>query len=562
MSAQVFTIPDKRLVYNGTPIFNRYVGALKWEQYKIPASGLSDDSLTFANLITLGPNRLYSSSFEIEYTATFHWRWSNPHADFVVSPEEFMGFHAFPLHSVTNQIRINLNGGALTSRPQQWLRVRERYWPSRKMHKYLTVCPHRKGDTYTSNPDGPVNRDLLAPTTDRNEGLRGSWKWCIENITMDDDQTGVTMRVTFREPILCSPFNARLDQVYQRPIFGITSLDINYHFDDLGLMPFFKTGTGAQNVTCHINSAQLCFQVASLPAGQTVEPHCTLPYHEHTFYVTDINMTQGIRDGDEFTVTSGVYTLAQVPQAIWIYVAPRQEYLQHQLAEYGANREYHFSFANCRNLSLTLGNNTQILNTASQFELYKMCLANGLQETPFQSFCKANGGFGMGSLLRLIPGVDINIPDQELVPGTDAGQLVFQVQGTFDWPYRKGLDVVPGWSPDLSLYIMFDYTGILDITPAHADIDMIPIKSAAAVSAAPVVVPRENEGAADNNDVGTATGAGILDFLKTAGKWVAKKGLLTKGAQYAERFLNGMGYGPSVKRARGGALMGGGDFYT
>ena len=64
----VKTIADKRVVAEQGVVLNQYVGPLNWEHYKIPASGLSNSQITFANIVTLGTNRIYSSDFQIEYT--------------------------------------------------------------------------------------------------------------------------------------------------------------------------------------------------------------------------------------------------------------------------------------------------------------------------------------------------------------------------------------------------------------------------------------------------------------------------------------------------------------
>ena len=115
----VRTVADSRVVAEQGVVLNQYVGPLNWEHYKIPASGLSNSQITFANLVTLGTNRIYDSNFQIEYTIEISLPSGTDYYQSFV--ETMLRPHPFPLHWVTDQLRTNINGAACMVRPQEQL---------------------------------------------------------------------------------------------------------------------------------------------------------------------------------------------------------------------------------------------------------------------------------------------------------------------------------------------------------------------------------------------------------------------------------------------------------
>lgn len=609
-NVSIVGVPDTRLVYDSNPTFAKYLGALKWEQYKIPASGLSNSMITFANLVTLGTNRVYSDSFEIEYTITATTTAAS--TLFAVPSPSSITFRPFPLHQVTSQIRANINGAACMTRPDSWLDARSQYWEQKKLSKYCTVCPSRKPklmlDAVSSSSDAP-GRSLfpsLASGFSGNDGavcqvpsasaqgydMAGMANNSqIVNITYtpsSDTSTAGSMTFTIREPILCPPFNSRLDHPYGRPLFNINSLDITYTLDPLPLMFLYDTAAFA-NITCNISSAKLCFQVASLAPDVAVPSNLLIPYNEYVPFITDV-VPAGteVPGGAQRTATSGVYTLAQVPNSIYVFVSNSLN--AHQAQSAVANMTH--TFAAIDHIEVTLGNNTLLLSTAEPHELYRMCLVNGLKDTSFHEFRQGtmydsyNGNSAVdplfrcipnttnnfvGSCLRMIPGIDLTIPDTELIPGSAANNLVFQAKVT----YHFGNDVPANANTSgLSLWILFENTGTINITPNSAFIDMVPIKNLAAatsaansavVPAGPATTAAESTG---EGAAGTATGAGFWDTLKNIGKkalgFAKENKLVSKAAKLVpgvgdtiSAFADQMGYG-----YEGGALMDDSDFYN
>lgn len=575
---EIRTVADPRVVSESGVVMNQYVGPLNWEHYKIPASGLSNTQITFANLVTLGANRIYDSNFQIEYTVDFtiNTSTSAPTAQFV---EQWIRFHPFPLHWVTDQLRCNINGAACMCRPQESLPQRMMYWRQSVLDKTCSFCPHTKVPSIMDTPVSVLSdpTDPRWPQDVYNHQLKygkngsqnvGTALPCV-SFSADTSGGSTVVHVTFREPILCPPFNQRLDKIYQSPLYNITSIDIVYQLNDLRLMleASFQTtcpqalapstalvaGLSPANVTTvNITSAQLCFNVASLPTGMTVPASLTLPYYDNVCYVTDANIPAGTTG--ERMITSGVYTLAQVPTAIYIFVSPNQLY---RSTGQGTGSCFDIGYCPIKDINITMGNNTQLLNTTSEYDRYQMALANGLEDVTWEEFTRPytllprtdmstvrsynQGQRGNKCMLRLIPGVDLLIPDKRLVGGSDAEQMVFQVRVTADVT-----GIPDSMQPNLALWLMFEYCGVLTIEPVHASIDMLPIKAIPPITGVDVVPDTSVDTASGGGEGSTPTGAGIFgNLFKKIGPALGK----------AFRFIRGVADNP-IARGVGQAILG------
>lgn len=553
------TVADKRVVAEQGVVLNQYVGPLNWEHYKIPASGLSNSQITFANLVTLGTNRIYDSNFQIEYTIEVNITGTgeNPEPEDV---ENQLRMHPFPLHWVTDQLRTNINGAACMVRPQESLPQRMMYWRQYVIDKSCNFCPHTKSPTVMDSSividkDTPVDQQFL--NFQCKYGRFGSDEMgCRLNcVRFDYDARSRTCTIVIREPILCPPFNQRLDEIYQAPLFNITSIDLVYQLNDLRKMfiTSFVTDVAAtsnatrianqftpENFVVNISSAQLCFNVASMPPGMTVPPLLQLPYYDNVCYVTNGNIETS--DTGEKVLTSGVYTLAQVPTSIYIFVSENQFYRSG-----GVNSIYEPSLCPIRDINITMGNNTQLLNTTSEYDRYQMALANGLEDVTWEEFTRPalflpntdmtnaynwrQGQRGCRCMLKLIPGVDLLIPDKRLVGGMDAEQMVFQVRLTADVT-----GVPDDAKPYLSLWIMFEYCGVLTIEPVHASIDMVPIKSMPQITTPDSIADTSVTNASGGGEGTNPTGAGIWDIWRG----------IQKGYQGIKRAWNS-GFGRRVR---------------
>ena len=213
-----------------------------------------------------------------------------------------------------------------------------------------------------------------------------------------------------------------------------------------------------------------------------------------------------------------MYTLSYIPQSVYVFVAHSRS----THSEIGATADAS-CFAKISHVNLTMGNNTQLLNTLNESDLYRISTANGLadynrikwgggllKDTPFVA--ETNGYVvdllkSSGNILRLTPGIDITLPDRELVPGSQGEKIVFQI--SVDATDLHVTNTCPSPVTNVyTLYVVFQYGGIFTMVLGAGALDMIPIKSAQEALAAPIVRVPATPSAAFTQDV---NGAGIWD---------------------------------------------------
>lgn len=670
---------DPRIDPQPPPVYASTIGPQQNQFYKIPASGLSNSYITFNNLTTLGADRAYLDTFELEITANITFILNSEYAQkMALETNPFTGnpavenwglkvqspardlwtFESFPFNKCCEETRVNVNGGAFFSSPLSYVRAKERYWDEKKINDaYGCVCPCNK--PWAANEVGGTNRQpALVSKAHAHSRCWGYNMGYAENAdTMTGSQNNdfvpiqankavyglvntanvtfpETYTVTWREPIFCSPFSSRIDETYGRPLYNITSIDIAFNMQSLkNMIRCVSGGVFDYNIT--LQTVNLCYQVMTLPPRIGRPVSTVIPYRRFVPYITDSSKNASAdgavptgapyypkADGEPIvdTIESGVYTLNEVPTAIWLFVAPTKALVQGDLDDRFLNiadmddisrnyvlsggMPYHpssytwgfnKSFCQIDNISISCANTTQILNTATPYDLFRICKANGLQDS-FTEFNRdsfnilPDGGFQsgqaapgndtiwtsakksrctpIGSVIRLIPGTDIVIPDQQLIPGANANNMVFKASVTFrlpdGWPlnYRK-----------LALWLLFEYVGVATLTPGQCQIEMNPLGNGiSSMEPIPTI-----KAAAIDGSTSTIEGSGWMDVLKQilakANEAAKQSKVLSRLARkipyigdLAGDFVKHMGYGaPAAKRAAsaaasGGAIMGYGDF--
>lgn len=706
---------DPRIEPQPDPVYDYVIGPTQNQYYKLSASGRSDSSLTFNNLTTLGIDRAYLDTFELELgvTITFNLGSSRGNAYNPPGPGQppdpfpdanknqlcpapcDWTFQSFPFNTCCDEARVNINGGAFFSQPMCYVRAKERYMDQASLSKcYENVCPiHRpicqteagrkyqgqlpsstakalhnyavdnlsgitSTSTSTSNSEyvaGPpiaVNTTTTTTTTSTpqfgcnggiptrygrgvlgmlqsQEGLPGGFNNSIlvlgaekkdagghvigyENYYRKDANTTI-VKVKWREPLFVSPFSSRYDATYGRPLYNITSMDFAFNMMDLGNMIRISnygdmTVRGAPYVSSyniHIDTAMLCYQVMTIPSILQKPLTTLVPYRRFVPYITEYNSESGTGSSgktidakgvDDIEILSGVYTLNEVPTAIWVFCAPTKDLLQtnnpcsftdpateqpdiawtidnvNRCGNYDCNK----LFAYLRHVNISMANTTQILNTAEELDLYRIAKANGCQDSFWswggRNICwPAAGGlgtafdndveipqsmfYGAGSVLRLRPGVDLIVPDIPLIPGANANNMVLQVRARFDIPPH------PKEFNKFALWLLFEYVGVAAISPGQCEITMNPLGTGEIVAVSPVM------SATSNATEGALEGAGFWDNIRRGARIAAQisdTGIISRilraipgmgnAADWAEK--HGLG-APAAKRGRtGGAVIG------
>ena len=661
---------DPRIEPQPDPVYDYVVGPTQNQYYKIPTSGKSNSNLTFNNLTTLGIDRAYLDTFELEISATITFNLSYIDASgapqtlsennkaLIPAPNEWT-FQSWPLNSCCDEARVNINGGSFFSQPMTYIRAKERYMNQRKLSEcYENICPCHKpllqyecpmptdrlelcpkpsipnnatfNDVFGTGADAqhPRNREnTISPIEkyfkgvyqseliDNSPNLVNLWSGfalpsrygaALNNYMLSEsgfdggfnnsivklgafDSVGkkwanyyresaskTIVKVTWREPVFCSPFSSKYDATYGRPLYNITSMDLSFNFQDLGNMLRISQLNRTPNqgyvssYSINIDSANLCYQVMTIPPVLTKPLTTLVPYRRFVPYITDAQQTLGgannaqnsFAEGGDLdslqvtNISSGVYTFNEIPTAIWVFVAPTKARYQtnepddcpgyfaegqpdnHWTTGGGSqalakglafNHKGNWSsnklFAYIRKIEISMANTTQILSTAQPEDLYRIAKANGCQDS-FQSWGGVNTvatantrdilhagnateniitpiyPCGAGSVLRLKPGVDLIVPDQPLIPGANANNMVFKADVQCLIPPHSSAQ------KNYSLWFLFEYVGVAAISPGQCEITMNPLGSGEVMAVSPIM------SATSESTEGELEGSGFWERLK------------------------------------------------
>ena len=649
---------DPRIEPQPDPVYDYVIAPTQNQFYQLPSSGLSNSSVTFNNLTTLGVDRAYLDTFELEITAKIHFTLEGDYTEDAAEDEEKAyicptpaqwTFDSFPFNKCIEQARVNINGGAFFSEPLSYLRAKERYMDQWKLSRcYENVCPcHRPMlqyesgkrydtvidkdksqflyyDSYWDDDAGKEKMGVGLPTRygaaqvrygQSAEGMAGGFNNAIVRSGKIDD-TNISEKyyrnqkesfiiVTWREPIFCSPFSSRYDATYGRPLYNITSMDITFTLQNLGNMiritnmgDFAYDKLRITDYNISLTDVKLRYQVMTIPPILNKPLTTLVPYRRFVPYITDYpNSIQGQQEQDDaldepktYNITSGVYTLNEIPTAIWLFVAPVKACYQNNLEDRGVkkpdftvqsnkenltlwgNWDSNKLFAFIKKVSITMANTTQILETATPYDLYRIAKANGCDD----SYVSWNGDdvvcpriddpgeaikhymYGAGSVLRLKPGVDLIVPDQPLIPGANANNMVFQARVEASIPAGMSTN-----QQQYALWLLFEYVGVAAISPGQCEITMNPLGSGEIVQVSPVMSATSEM---TEGDVDTAGGWEKAKKGAQIAAQIAEEGIISKilkhipGAEGAAKWAEKHGLGePGRKRGRGmsgGAVMG------
>lgn len=701
---------DPRIEPQPDPVYDYVIGPTQNQFYRIASSGISQSSITFNNLTTLGADRAYLDTFEIELEIEIIFKVDLGTADkaahqltlienSVFPRPDMWTFQSWPLATVTEETRVNINGGAFYSQPMSYIRAKERYMNQEALNRcYQNICPVQKPicqtesgidynkcifyvtkafwnypmvsvlTDYTGGHAQTVNVEMPAVPTrygrglvrygQSPQGMDGGFNNSIidlgeykddhyENYYFDASKNETHVKVRWREPIFCSPFSSKYDATYGRPLYNITSMDIALNltklenmirvcnYPDISLIDA-QLSTYAEgdirnfpHVTSYsieLQSAMLCYQVMTIPAILQKPLTTLVPYRRFVPYVSEINTTGQLGggragaidvDGQTINVRSGVYTMNEVPTAIWAYIGPTRGKLQSNSPDYAyqipanetepssdidknlRNGNYYPSwdtnklFAFIEHVNISMANTTQILNTARPYDLYRIAKANGCEDSWWSWYmsntciapkqCRAHQLFppcstiealddgvgdedpsespiGAGSVLRMKPGVDLIVPDIPLIPGANASNMVFQCEMDASIPYHSVEN------SDYALWLLFEYVGVAAISPGQCEITMNPLGSGEIMAVSPIA------SATSEATEGKLEGSGFWDEVKKntrIARQIADEGILSRilkhipGAEKAAEWLAKKGLGEidgcaARKRPRisGGAVMG------
>lgn len=289
-------------------------------------------------------------------------------------------------------------------------------------------------------------------------------------------------------------------------------------------------------------------------------------------------------------VTSDAYPLQFHPNSIFVWVAQRSSDRYK-----GSNRYTRVdSYAKINRIKISYGNASNMLAQFDDHELFQMSLRNGLQDRSFLDWNATtksitvptdyygnsdklgltfktyydtvqNGALrvvstestelpsmnryaGIGSVVRLIPGIDILTGDSTnpLIAGMHAYSQTIQLEVDF-------IPLNAYEETDYSLYVMFEYDGVCTINPGTCDLGMIAIDSWSQLKATPKARTMRESYA-----YGAGLGDKVLSGLRSAFTIMKNAGIQTKRGN---GYINSVGnLGKSAKMS-GGKLISSGQLW-
>lgn len=634
-----------------------YVGARNWNKFRFPHDYSNPSQLKFSNIKTPGAGYLIDMKWWLEYTVKISLNGfpfpnqSNAIYDKaydktdVFLKDDVMCLRPFPLHQCTDNIHLRINNRDLISYPTQTLNQRMEYWQQDKFKDSSCFCPHRKPNVQTtyeyidgknkgrwpffdlgSTYDGDfgnetvLDDDNIKITKPTLEAVNGAG-WTSESPVYFAATKG-TQTITFkmREPVMCEPLDYYSTRTGSRSMNNITSIDLEYNFNNLRNMILFnhakllevsearaidKEGTFYQVykagtpdwwsdiieknlesiLDVEIVEAKLELNIAT-PQVPPSMPFVT-EYIEYRRYETlaanPVKQVDIINNKSEIReIESEIYSLSYMPNSIYLWVAPNNKKI------YGENYRcfYNNSYAQITHLEVDYGNLTKLGNHYTERDLFLMALRNGLEDRTYADWTRSrknfftecgdyavspskkdeikpivgNEFFGVGSVLRVIPGIDLCSGGEQTLIG---GMKITNETIRFRVKYRP-LNIFEDIT--YSLYVAFEYNGICTITPGFCDIAMIHIDSFNQIA---------NAQRAPRYKVSRIYGKGFWDkvkkFANGVNNFAKKTGIVSKvlsaipQTQMIAPAIANMGYGykgaSRATRMRGGMVIPPGSFY-
>lgn len=398
-------------------------------QIPLPASGVSDSSLSFTNPFT--PSNILDKRMTITcafaYTAA-HGGFTGP----ILNLGTYDAPRMSPVQQCITQITSQINTTSFTLPTNDVLTgiltIRSKPWYRDKMLSVSPIWP----DQYQEYSDGALtNRSPLGTYGDNPmETLRGGWP-----------QIGVTTNTTtsavwtarYHDIILLPPYETGPEE---GPGFaGVTTNSWNINLGDLT-----RSWSHMDVNNSSGSPVWTSFTASLVNSGFTptlnyniLTPHLIPPLPSDVYYPLTVidRMTTTATAVDAWpgtggsvssdfpgsSVISNMVNLSYIPSMVLIYVREGNSQLTYANGGYTKSD----AFAGISGVSITFNTLSGILNNATQHQLYQFGVESGL-EMSWPQFYRYRG-----SVLPLLFGRHIPLINPDLAPGV-RGNFNFQVQ--------------------------------------------------------------------------------------------------------------------------------------
>jgi hypothetical protein len=346
-------------------------------------------------------------------------------------------FAPFPLNSLFTTLSATINNANVSINLQDTLSAMLRLNSTRELNAYNSMCPCLPDQSYLNYSDGVLtnNNPLASWNTqsfDNDFASRGSFP--VTSVLNQYDSTGtfvsnspicatvgnvfiVQVTATFTEPIFLAPFIFGDPEYNASGMLGVNTLNVVANIDGSARRVFRTASQSTVEITLGtasnsnpFNNTRMLLNFKSLQPTQIKSSKCVLPYYDYSRYLSSSNNST-MTSGSTSTLTSNQFQLNQLPDYFLIMVRKPMSSTTIKDTD---------SWFSINNISVNLNNQSGLLSSASQNDLWRMSRSAGSHQSwpEFSGSAMFNDnetGVGKlvkttGSLLVLSPSLHLSLP--------------------------------------------------------------------------------------------------------------------------------------------------------
>ena len=359
-------------------------------------------------------------------------------------------FQAFPLSSLFTTATAQINNTTCSINLQDALPSLLRMNDSRELYRFNSTTPSLPDQAYGEyvNGVGANNNPLASYATasyDVDQVPRGAFpvaigvEHYIAGVLTDDslestaltDTWRITIQTVVSEPLFLSPFIFGEPQFNCQGLLGINNMTFTLNVDSTckrvlsSATPYITsvalgtptnpngfTSTSAVGLIGTQPSAPaLLFKFLSTQPSDLIQTKNIVPYMDYPRYLTNVANQPAVASHASSTLTSSNLQINQIPDLFIINV--RKPMSSQKWTDSS-------SFLTINSISINLNNQSGLLSSASQYDLWRMSVKNGSTQSwaEFSGQASIGSADGLGevvpstgSLLVINPAYDLSLPD-------------------------------------------------------------------------------------------------------------------------------------------------------
>jgi hypothetical protein len=427
-------------------------GASQTTYQPFPATSASNSALIFnvqvpSENVVLGRDILISTGITFTLTAT-----GVPIGDPCIDLGNTDALQAFPFNSLLNTATAQINNTTVSINTQDVLPSILRMNNSRELYRYNSMTPSLPDQAYVDYGDGigANNNPLAGYTTasyDLDQVPRGAFPLQVVSstrttvagvvttgtliATATTDVFSVVLQTYVAEPLFLSPFIWGNPEFNSQGLLGINNISFTFNIDATAKRLFSSstgyitgislgqsgnnnafTSSGTIGVRPIPTNPAVLMRFLSTQPSDLIQTKNIVPYIDYPRYLTVSGNNASMVAYSTQTLTSSNLQINQIPDLFLITVRKpmSSQTFNDSMSQFIIN-----------NVSINLNNQSGLLSSASQYDLWRMSSRNGSAQSfvEFGGQALVNNGttgagsivYTTGSVLVINPAYDLSLPD-------------------------------------------------------------------------------------------------------------------------------------------------------